>query len=87
MFAVEIVALARAGTEQIGVTTWLPVLPSYHAPLVEWAPGESVAVARVEFPNWDPDRPTEGVRILAAGELDDTERQRRLDRGWTVRRP
>jgi hypothetical protein len=87
MFAVLISMLAThgAGRETIGTDAWIPVLPSYQEPTVEWAPGEKLPVARVNFPNWDPERPTEHIQIVAAGEVSDADRvMLLLSRGWRV---
>jgi len=86
MFSVQIVANARAGTEQIGTDAWVPWLPSSTDPTVEWKPGERVTVDRVEFPKWL-DQEMElrrEVVMTTRGVLLDTERQRLLDLGWRI---
>jgi len=77
MFDTILVTAARAG-DTLGLNLWLPVLPSYANPTVEWAPGEVGTVARVEFPEGQP------IAITLAGSVDDADRAQFLDRGWRV---
>lgn len=86
MYTAQVIALARAGTEEIGVAAWLTMLPSFQFPTVEWAPGEVLPVERVTFRTFAPDDPSlTDVEIVTRGVILDEDRQRLLDRGWRVR--
>jgi len=77
MFDTLLVTTARAG-DTLGLNLWLPALPSYSNPTVEWAPGEIGTVARVDFPEGEP------IAITLVGTVDDADRALLLDRGWRV---
>jgi hypothetical protein len=77
MFDAMFIATARAG-DSFERPAWLPVLPSYQNPTVEWE-GNVEQVARVEFPEGAP------ILITLVGDVLDADRARFLDHGWRVR--
>jgi len=85
MYSINIVASTRQVGESLEYAVWAPVMPSFQDPTIEWATGEKLAVAAVEFPTWRYDNPRDNIVVTAAGVLLDAERQRFLDRGWRVR--
>jgi len=76
--AALVIATAREG-ESLGKPLWLPMLPSYQFPTIEWAPGEIDSVSRVDFPEGQP------VQITLAGAVVEEARPRYLDHGWQIR--
>lgn len=84
MYTVNVIASVNRGAAKIAASAWVPELPSFHRPYVEWAPGQQLAVDAVTFLDpWEPvERPTEGIAIAVRGVLLDSERDGLLARGW-----
>lgn len=78
MYDVAFVVNTRSG-DQFGRAFWLPMLPSFQFPTIEWEPGRVETVETVTFP----DAP-DPILITLRGEVLDADRASYLDRGWRV---